>query len=471
MGALLSAFENAKLKKTLSFALKLSRAPSEAELNTLHLLGIVRFHLSDRFSFQALWQGEPLVFSVSPAMQFYPGWDLRLRFTQARLKRTSDRFVLSGLPPLEDTEVDAVCPVGLKGSIPDLVFQRGLPLLRSSEPIQTAFPVPECCFGPSAFFRQTENSLLFLTAFRHGWNVMTLPNRIARSTLDLTPESCSLPAGEEENIARFSRRFGIDFRAGSENISGQARSGIFTPDLSFPVHTPVIQKIQRKKRLNSFSSLSLMCITAVSGANTDCFHTPEEHNISVRYLTELQKLSLLCYADRKSLATLILKKASTLEYMPEYGLPLHWYPTPENEKKALSLGKMFLLDHSRKRFPGHTHLGWIDPGCVFYPADPETEPDITPFCTDRIVMGTVKGEPDLSIIIVPDELLSALCGEITVLCGGDLRKFVHLPYEADVWAELIRKFPNRFTLIPVYEKYGLIARILHVGSDSSLIEK
>ncbi|MCQ2457951.1 MAG: hypothetical protein MJ142_04355 [Clostridia bacterium] len=462
-----SAFAGALLKKRLSFGLLLDEAPDPAMLELLSAYGNIRYMTEGGAPCTSLWQGEKLIFTAASSVTFLPQWDMSVRYMLNQLSRSGiGKPVLTGLPPLEDGAVDAFSPVGIgfAGKDGTLTFRRGTPFLRGREPMQAAVAVPGFCCAPSSLFRlheQQQNTALAVTAFRNGFECYTPQILIARSGSDLLPEPLILP---REDADRFGKRFGLNTESGV--LSGQARTGCHTPDLSWPEKTPLLSGLRRFSSASlktAASDISLFCITTLLDDCADPDLTPEESSIAFRRLASLNNLVLLCYTNTVYVETARLKHPNVLEYRDEYGIPVHYRPGKAQYDAFLRLSRPFLLAKSAERFPGHTHLAWVDPDCVPYPPDPDTVPDLTSFCTDRIVIGTVDGDPDLSTVIIPEQLLSALCGEICLICGTDSRLVYQLPPEKDLWKRLIDEHPDRFTLIPVTEKHGLMAAMLGVG--------
>lgn len=462
-----SAFAGAMLKKRLSFGLILNEVPDPSMLELLSAYGNIRYMTEGGTPCTSLWQGEKLIFTAAPSVTFLPRWDAAVRHMLDQLSRAGIvKPVLTGLPPSEGGAVDAFSPVGIISAGKDgmLTFRRGTPFLRGREPLQAAVAVPGFCCAPSALFRlheQQQNSSLTVTAFRNGYECHTPHLLIARAGSDLLPEPFILPREEKD---RFGKRFGLNTENGA--LSGQARTGCHTPDLSWPEKTPFLSALRRFSPASlktAASDKSLFCVTTLLDDCADPDLTPEESSIAFRRLASLNDLVLLCYTNTVYVETARLKHPNVLEYRDEYGIPVHYRPGKAQYDTFLRLSRPFLLAKSAERFPGHTHLAWVDPDCVPYPADPDTVPDLASFCTDRIVIGTVGGMLDLSTIIIPEPLLSALCGEICLICGTDSRLVYQLPPEEALWKRLTEEHPDRFTLIPVAEKHGLMAAMLGVG--------
>lgn len=469
-----SALEKALHKDRISFGFLLRRVPDEEEQEQLHQLGSARFLVSEGTPFQhvsALWQGEDHVLTVSSAVLFRSGWDDRLfNMLHALEREVSGKPFLTGLPPMESGAVDAFRPLAVRDVTPDQrpVFMPGTPLRLAREPQRTAFLCKDFCFGPVRLFRalEKEKGLLSAAAYGLGWIAYVPCDTVAGSRSDLTPDSpaCST---EDPYLETFAERIGL-FSA-VRPLSGQLRTGIMNPDLIWNTHVPLLRTLRSKWRSlpAGSSSRSMLRVSSFLGLTEHPENSMDENAVFLRRAAILKNIPLFLFADRETMPSVQLRHPNVMEYLDSYGLPMFRPLMDGEDRNLLALSHMFMLQKARERNPGHSHYAWTDPAAVYYPADPETVPDLKRYCTDRIVMGTLNGVPDPSVIIVPEKLIPYLCGEIAALCETECKKLIPLPTEHELWHKLILAHTPRFDLIPITEKYGLMARMLEVGPSDS----
>lgn len=462
---------NAALNRRLSYGLVLQTEPSASDLAEMHMLGSVQYLVSAQEPFRVfskLWQGESHALLIDRSILFETGWDLTLLRMLHRSERTgAARSLLTGIPPLTDPAVDAFRPVAAEYlTAPDgtLIFRPGTPVRCTREPQRTPFLSLFFCFGLSSFFRGLEGASgnLSAYAFVNGWELY-VPCQCpchALVTLCPVPEEVTDSAGE--NWQRFARKAGITNRF--PFLNGQARTGILSADLSWELSVPVRQQLLDRIRacVSTGSALSLLCVSAVLGEPVHPENTPEENAACLRWLTALRELPMIFLTDAVTRPTVQLNHPNVIDYTPDAGLPLARRLQKNENPDYLKLSTFFFLNYCKERNPGHTHYAWLDPCTVNYPVDPDTVPDLKPFCTEKITVAEVDGKPDFSTVIVPTDLISPLCGEISVFCEQSTRKPVPFPSPEDIWKDLTARFPSRFNMIQMPEKGGLIARILRV---------
>ena len=473
------AHSTAVLNQRLSYGLVLREEPTGADLAEMHILGSMQYVVSDEAPlrcFSSLWQGENYVLSVAPSVCFMTSWDALLLQMIRRLSvNTSAHPVLTGIPPLTEAIVDAFRPVAVANALPDhsLIFRSGTPVTCAGEPQRTAFLNFSFCFAPAALFRSLEKveSDLSAEAFAHGWECFVPHVVMAHALDDLTPASVVVAHPDSEAWHRFAKRAGI-----SETypwLSGTARTGILNADLSWEMHVPL--HVRARNRLHAWTrsggSISLLCASAFLRTPLHPENTSDENSVYFHRLSVLKEIPMIFLADQYTLPTVQLNHPNVMEYLPSYGLPVNRKLTEEEATAQMALNPMFFLARCKERNPGHTHYAWVDPAAVYYPVDPDTYPDLKPFCTGRITLATVDGKPDLTTVIVPSQLLTPLCAEITAICEPATRKPVPFPTATELWNDLIDRFPSRFTLIPYAEPCGLMASILGVSRKDTVIQE
>ena len=456
-GALRSALDNAAAPERLSYGVSLMEEPDEDAQAAMRTLGSIQFLCPGADSWQdveALWQGEGFALIAHPAMTFTRHWDIQLLRALRQCQRGSMlNSALTGYLPRPQDPVDAVCPVAVEGFDGEgrLCFHRGTPLRYAKAPQRSAFIHPDFCFAPSAFFREMleETGPMFLRAFRRKWEVYTLHRPLIHMQWDTPLEECAVAPGEEGcgGLSRFEKRFSL--KVSTRQLSAMARQGVFTADLTFPTHVPYVVRAQEALRevAGKRSKVSPLCVTAFLTLPVTRENMQEQYMCWFGYLTKLKNLSLLCYGDGESVRRIAPLHPNVLEYKRRYGLPVEGEVAPEDALNYMKLSKMFILAQSREKFLHHSHYGWIDFGCLRYPVYERAALDWENICTDQIMMATVDGEPDTSMIMVPDERLLTLCREISALCDGAVAAEGRLPEEAALWKKLMDEHPDWFQLV------------------------
>ena len=454
--ALRSAREMALHAERVTFGVLLAEEPTQEETEAMLRLGNIQFLCPAYDSWQGalpLWEGEDYILIGHPGMQFGAHWDAALICDLRRCQRgRTHKAVLTGYLPRSQDPVDAVCPVAAdtfdaKGL---LLFHRGTPLryARSAQP--AAFIHPDFCFGPAAFFRESEEAdePIFLRAFRQHWNLYTPVKPRIRLLWDDAVPPCDTRCCEEgrkETVRPFEQRFGIRFA--KRQLSPMTRQGVFTEDMTYPMRVPLAVKTQEIFRsLTSRADCTPLCVTASLTLPHAPPNLPEEYLSWFKHLTALRNLALLCYADSETIRRIAPLHPNVLEYKRRYSLQTESVVGPDEALNYIKLSKPFLLNATREKFLTHSHYVWMDFGCLRYPVYEHAWLDWESICTDRIVLATVGGVPDLSMLVVPERLVRPLCKEIADRCA---RETGRLPQETTLWKLLIHDKPEWFDLRPL----------------------
>lgn len=454
--ALCSARDNAASPLRLSFGLSLTTEPDGAEQAAMHSLGSVQFMCPGEGSWrdaEALWQGEGFILTVHPDMRFTQQWDIHLLRALRQCGRGGDfKVVLTGFLPRRQDPVDAVAPVAACGFERDgqLSFHRGTPLRYARTPLRGAFIHPGFCFAPAAFFREMlgENGPLFLAAFRNKWRVYTLHKPLMHLENDMPLAPCTVqPDGETGSLNRFEQHFSLRFA--ERKLSAMARQGVWTMDLTFPLHVPLAVRAQEvlRETFRRRSRVSPLCVTAFQKLAEAGENLPEQHMCWFGYLSRLKNMALLCYADGEMIRRLSVQHPNMLEYKRRYALPVQTDAATEKTLNFFRLSKLFLLAQSREKFLHHTHYIWMDFGYLRYPVYERAALDWDIVCQDKIMLAVVNGAPDTSMVVVPDARLLILCREITAICETALGENGVLPDEGNVWRKLIHDHGDWFQLV------------------------
>ena len=464
--ALASAKDNAFSPQRISYGIVLQEEPQEEDLAAMRALGSVLFlaPADDPWSsFPALWQGEGYVLLSHPAMRFTRHWDMHLLNALHACHSDSDwQCVLTGFPPTPDDPVDAVSPVAAESFDASgcLCFHKGTPLRYAKAPETSAFLNPAFCFGPAAFFTAMAEETFprFLAAFRDKWALFTLHKPLIHMAWNTLIAPCPVPTeeGRASGLARFQLKFPMKLE--EHKLSGMARTGIFSPDLSFPTHVPLAVRLQESwhTAAERKSHLSPLFITAYVSLPEPGERLPEEDFCRFGRLSQMRNLALLCFADSAMSRRLMPMLPNVLEYKSRYGLPLPIENQQEEASKLFALSKMFLLAQGREKFLSHSHYGWIDFGYLGYPVYERASLSWESLCTDQIVLATVNGKVDLSMIIVPEEHLNDLCAEILRRCRETYQSLHTLPEEGQLWQDMLHDLPDWFEPVELPRRNGLL---------------
>lgn len=452
--ALRSARDNAASPLRLSYGLSLDLEPDEGEVQAMRALGFVQFICPGGSAWTdapELWQGEGYMLVAHPDMRFTRHWDMQILRALRQCRSLTDHAVLTGWLPRPQDPVDAVCPVAAQAFDGDgrLCFHRGTPLRYAAAPERSAFLHPDFCFGPQGFFRAMSEAEepLFLSAYLQKWELFTLHRPLLHMLSDAPILPAAVPSGDDAptGLGRFESRFSLRFAA--RQLSPMARMGVFRAELTFPVHVPYAVRAQEALREAAMrrSKARPLCVTAYQALERRSEHLPEQFLCWFGYLKSLKNLTLLCYGDSESVRKLSLRHPNVLEVKRRTMLPVQTAIAPEDELNYLKLSKPFMLARSREKFLEHTHYIWMDFGCLRYPVYERAALDWDAVCTDRIVLATVDGEPDGSMIVVPDARLLTLCREISAICDNSLNAGEGLPRETELWRGLMAAHPDWFT--------------------------
>ena len=106
---------------------------------------------------------------------------------------------------------------------------------------------------------------------------------------------------------------------------------------------------------------------------------------------------------------------------------------------------MFLLRKTREKYPNQTHYVWVDFGYQRYPVYEGAAVNWDAVCQETICLAMVGGVPDTSMIVVPAGRLDAACQETLALCQAALEAGESLPWEQDLWLQMMQAHPDWFT--------------------------
>ena len=452
--ALRSARDHAANPQRISYGVSLREEPGEEDMAAMRELGTVQFVSPACNSWQdmpALWRGEGYVLIAHAGMRFAPNWDRDLLRCLARCPaEEATGSVLTGFLPTPSDAIDAVCPVAAEGFDEKgcLCLRRGVPLRYAKEPVRAAFMHPAFCFGPARFFQELsgEEPPYFLAAFRRKWRLYTLHKPCIRTAWEVSVFPVALPEGDtaQTGLNSFGTRFGM--RLEQRQLSAMARSGVFTADLSFPMHVPMDVRLHEMMRefMNRRSRVTPLCVSAYLTLDVPGESLPEESLSRFVRLAALKNISLMCFASGEMGRRLLPVMPNVMEYKRRYGLPLQVDITPANALNFLKLSKMFLLLQGREKYLNHSHYVWMNFGYLRYPVYDRAAICWDTLCTDKIVIATVAKMPDPSMIVVPENMLQPLCQEITRLCADSLARNRMLPQEMTLWQLLLKEKPEWF---------------------------
>lgn len=469
--ALQNAQKQAAAPERITFGLSLAEEPDEADLEQMYRTGSVQYLCPGTdpwHDMEALWQGEGFVLVSHMAMRFERHWDMKLLHALQRCKRDAlTSCVLTGYLPRPSDPVDAVYPVAAESFNAQgaVCFHRGTALRYAKSPQRSAFIHRDFCFASAGFFREMsrqEDLPLFLRAYKGRWEAYTLHQPILHMLWDepLDPEEVSVSTEEDGvQLYRFEKRFGM--RIAAQQLSAQARQGIFTADLRFPLHVPYMVRLQEMARemRSRRSKVNPMCVTAFLSKNQQDDSLKEEYLCWFGHLVKMKNMALLTYADGASCRQLTTIHPNVLEYKQRYGLPVKGFSEDEAQR-YIRLCKPFLLGQSREKMLGHSHYIWLDFGYLRYPVYEGASLLWDELCTDKITLAEVDGRLDPSMIVMPQQHVLPICREIAAWCQTAVDKGEGLPEETALWTRLMQEHPDWFRTLEMPGRRELLTMAL-----------
>ena len=442
--ALISAREHARVPEAVSCGLLLNREPTPEEASEMRAMGGIQYLTpagSPWDAAEALWQGEDDVLMAHPGIRFESRWDTRL----IRLL-PSGQSALTGMPPLEWDAFPDMAPLAAdRFRNGRLILRRGIPLPCCAQPLHSAFLNPDFCFGPVRFFREMLRapSDPSLRAYALHWELYTLNEPVVRMSCETAPPAMALdiPEGLEADAARFDQRYGI--RRSEQLLTAQARTGIWSAEMSYPLRIPASLRLRlRMRRASIRSKAQPLCVTVFAPAPEESEELLREGLRHFRYAAALRNSALLVFAAASSRDRILRYHPNVLAYSTSCALPLRLESLPLTER--IRFGKIHTLLAAAERIPSASHLIWMDYDALPCWMHPDTVFDWDAICTDRIAMALVDGKTDCSMIVVPGRLLDALAQEWLRICRDCLTDGRELPVEDVLWQQIADGHPEWF---------------------------
>ena len=343
--------------------------------------------------------------------------------------------------------MDAVSPVAAEFFHPDgeLRCRKGTPLRYARQPLRSFLLQPSFLYGPAAFFQEAAqgDGPLLCAALRGGWPIFTLHRPVIRMAAPQPAWADRIPP-EDFDLLR--EKTGLDPLAGA--LSPQLRTGIATPELTFPTAVPFPVRWQQSLRgaRKLKDPVEPLCVTAFL---KECAPTGEslgEQQQRFLHLAAVRHFPILCFADGDSARWILPRMPNVLEYKRRYGLPLEGGYKAGEAEAYLRLSAPWLLNQAREKYLNHSHYVWFDFDYLAYPVYAGAMLDWDLLCRDEIVLGSVDGVPDASMVVVPQRRLNDLCREAGQLINSRLAKADALPSPEELWAGLREKHPDWFFL-------------------------
>lgn len=459
-----NAKENALFPSRLSFGLVLLRDPDKDESERMREISRIRWITEPaelRTALPILWQGEDRILTAAAGQTFRKGWDAGLALMLDKLERGGIRQpLLTCYPPEETDWRQAALPVAGTGLAEDgsLLCGPGMPLRYAIAPQRCMLINPECCYAPSAFFRQMAENMspLYLEAFRKEWRPYIPSGVWIRSVFPPKELVFGVPEDEEsrECLKRLDRFYDTDLNGHA--VTGCCRQGINVRDLIWRKRVPLREKAVNAGIRFTRKRKGPMPLFVTCRLKTDNeLHSPEENAAFFRMLADIREMVLLCYADEESIHEVELKMPNVAGYRTGLEIYTDRPMRPEERKRKSKASRMQLLLHSREKVPGMSHWIWLEPDILQYPVNPDTALRLEQICTDRIVIGTIRGKPDPSMIAVPDLLLEILCRAIREVCETSF------PEETALWEKLMLEHADWFSSVEIDRTGGLFSTMIN----------
>ena len=470
--ALRSARDNAADAGRITFGLSLAEEPEENDLKQMQEIGGIQYLYPGTDSWhdvESLWQGEGFILLGHPAMRFARHWDMALLHALRQCKREGmTSCVLTGYLPRPCDPVDAVYPVAAESFDQQgrLCFHRGTALRYARTPLRSAFLHTDFCFATAGFFREMardDAQPLFMRAHCGKWEIYTLHRPVIHMMWDVPLQPAGVEVKTEEDgvqLSRFEKRFSL--RMATQQLSAMARQGVFTADLQFPLHVPLMVRLQEAMRelRSRRSKLNPLCVTAFLTHPQPEDSLKEEFMSWFGRLAKLKNIALLAYADGAACRQLTAIHPNVLEYKRRYGLPVEENVPSAEALRYVRLSKPFLLGQSREKMLGHSHYIWLDFGYLRYPVYEGASVIWDDLCTDKITLAMVDGQLDPSMIVMPQQHVLPLCREITAMCQAAREKNGELPEESWLWQELHQAHPDLFRTVEMPGRRELLTMAL-----------
>lgn len=446
------ARESAQNRQRLTFALLLSEEPTPQDLVNMQTFGTLQWRSSAEGSFadmEALWHGERYVALTHPAMRFAHHWEAALLKALHACTAETEQAVLTGFLPAENDPIGAVCPVAAEKITPDGVISwtHGLPLKMAAKPMPGAFLHPDFFFARAGFVRVMAQGTgaAFVWAMARDWQSYTLNVPVIRVAQDLPVPPVQL-FPQDEGMEKLRTEYGVDCENGT--LSAAARRGLKTDSLDVALAvTPLLRVRERlRRRFGRRDDLIPLGVTV-------CPATLDEESMHwLRQMTQMQDVSLLCYAEGTKLREVADFHPNVLEYKARHALTL-----PEG--KTL-FSRAAILSAARDRVLSGTHYVWLAPDAVRYPLYPGLALRWKRLCGDQIVLAMVREHPDLSMVVVPDQRLKPLLAALQEQLRLRMARGESIQQEEMLWQDVIREHPDWFAFHPLPVEKQLFTLLL-----------
>ncbi|MCE5343095.1 MAG: hypothetical protein LLF96_05835 [Eubacteriales bacterium] len=387
---------------------------------------------------------------------FEDGWEgvLLSRFAKCPGKRA----LMTAMLCVEEGETQAYLPA-FRGAInfDSATIDAGLALVASSAPVKTLVVNPAFVFGEIDFLRTTATDFdtLSIAAYAAGYAVYALDRAPLRpvggaavTARLMKPSHALLPP---PSLSRFEQLAGFRFAQGTATV--RTGLGLFGVTDGYAQRYP--RRLAFRQRMRQLLRPAVPPLTVTAFVDLPgAAHPVQNYLLRFSYLKALVHLPLLLYTGGEAERRLRADFPNTLAYPDNALLPRSLLAGGMTPIQLFERNQFLLLQHARLANPSYAYIAWLDIDALPHPICPQATPDFTALMDDRVHIGWVGNEPDLSLIVAPSRLMQPLTQEVKAITQLDAdmkRSFA----KRQLIRRLMRRYPDLFTL-HVLPRKGLL---------------
>ena len=228
----------------------------------------------------------------------------------------------------------------------------------------------------------------------------------------------------------------------------RASLGVFTVEDAYPQRLPIRLAARQMLPLQPGGAPQYPQLVTAFIDLPDARRTPPEYLLHFSFLKALTQLPITLYTGGAMERQLRAGFTNSLAYPDNTLLPRSLLAEGMTPSELFCRSKFLLLQRTQRSYPGFTHFVWLNIDILPHPICPQAQPDFSALMDDRLHLGWVDGQPDLSMMVVPAKMLQSLVRKVNSITQVDtvLKRTLDEP---SLLRRILAQRPEWFTLHPM----------------------